>query len=192
VNTQLCRRSSAISSHFRSLLYYRECPRSVASSKTCFRALRCREASNACFRKRLIHAASGNAFRPLERNPASAGELRQRATGRCRVLSWRVKTNIPTRLQEAMPPSKNCRYVRHKHQGRRTKIGSNPSCGKSAVHASPSRSSILRKPHSSILRRACANIRGEMSMPITRPGGPTRRAASIAINPVPVATSRTV
>ena len=70
------------------------------------------------------------------------------------------------------------------------RIRSNPSGGKSAVHASPSQSSIFGKARSSILRRACASILGEISKPITRPDAPTRRAASIATNPVPVATSR--
>ena len=72
------------------------------------------------------------------------------------------------------------------------RMRSNPSRGKSAVHASPSRSSIFWKPRSSILRRACASIPGEISKPMTRPDAPAWRAASIATNPVPVATSRTV
>ena len=125
----------------------------------------------------------------IPRRPASSASVLPAAV---EFSAGTSKPTYPPGFKKRCQPRRTAGMSAINTKAAEQRIRSNPSCGKSAMHASPSRSSILRKPHSSILRRACANIRGEMSMPITRPWGPTLRAASIAINPVPVATSRTV
>ncbi len=113
------------------------------------------------------------------------GSAKYGARSRC---GQTAATNRPPCLQAALR-RRNARSGKEKNMiPNREMIASNPSIGKSYSTASATTHSRLGAADRS---RAASIISGEMSMPQTRPSGPTRSAASMVVAPAPQPTSST-
>ena len=97
-------------------------------------------------------------FNEIPRRPASCASVLPAAV---EFSAGASKPTYPPGFKMRCHPRRTAGMSAINTKAAEQRIRSNPSFGKSAVHASPSRSSILCKPHSSILRRACANIRAD-------------------------------